>query len=204
MGGHVCARSARRGRLDYGGRLFTFESNSVRRAVRDGGCRRAGGRDRGRNYFLFVIRQGEPCCARPRRRGCAALRALSPAIAQAGCRWSRRPWRAAAGSRAPGSRARVLEQVVAITGINIGEQRLIFDRQARVDPKKRCLPRFVREGGVLFQPTHESACALIAFARSPRWGLRSGWSYFGRSRITHGTILTPTRTKTTLLANSSR
>ena len=40
VGGHVCARSARRGRLDYGGLLFTFESNSVRRAVRAGGSGR--------------------------------------------------------------------------------------------------------------------------------------------------------------------
>jgi hypothetical protein len=53
VGGHVCARSARRGRLDYGGRLFTFESNSVRRAVR------AGGRGRGR-HDLRVLGQLKP------------------------------------------------------------------------------------------------------------------------------------------------
>jgi hypothetical protein len=62
--------------------------------------------------------------------------------------------------------------------------------------QKRREMRRVEPGCMLPDLPHDTAHALIALPDGARWGPRSGWSYFCRSRGTHGTILTRIRAKT--------
>ena len=57
--------------------------------------------------------------------------------------------------------------------------------------------RLVESGGVLFDAPHDSTHALVALSGGARWGPRLGRRYFCRSLVTHGTILTRIRAKTT-------
>src|SRR6266478_1953100 len=78
----------------------------------------------------------------------------------------------------------------------MAEQGFVLDGQAGVDPQQRRVPGLVEKRRVLFQPTHDPARPLVAFPDFTARGPRSSRGYFGRGRVTHGTILTRTCTKT--------
>jgi hypothetical protein len=78
-----------------------------------------------------------------------------------------------------------IEQVIAVALIDVGEERLVLDDLAGVNSQHRRVPGFVEEGGILFQPAHESADAFIALPDGARWGPRFGWGYFCRRHAAH-------------------